>query len=189
MGIELHRPGGLPWVWGATAAEVEADYPCTGLIEGPAVASHRAIDVTADPATTFRWLCQLKQWSYSYSLLGGGGPRRLSPGLDELAVGQQLLVFRLTSYADGVHLTGTIQPELRGRYGEIACTYQVMRKDPGTSRIVVRTEIGTTGPARRLMATALAWADLLMMRKQLRTLKQLAEATAAGSRTGEPGQR
>lgn len=63
----------------------------------------------------------------------------------------------------------------------------MVRKDPGTSRIVVRTEIGTTGPTRRLMATALAWGDLLMMHKQLRTLKQLAEAPAAGSRTGEPG--
>jgi hypothetical protein len=183
MGTELFRPRGLPWVWGATEAEIEADYPCTGLVGGRAVAAHRAIDVAADAATTFRWVCQLKEGSYSYRLLGGGGPERLTPGADELAVGQSLMVFGLTSFAGGVHLTGTVRPDLRGRYGELACTYQVVPKGPAAARIVVRIEIATPNPARRLAAYALAWGDLLMMRKQLGTLKRMAETTTvAGAR-------
>src|ERR1022692_3747457 len=33
----------IPWCWGATAAEADADYPCDGLIARPELRLHRAI--------------------------------------------------------------------------------------------------------------------------------------------------
>ncbi|TDD58155.1 SRPBCC family protein [Kribbella antibiotica] len=166
----------MPWSWGATDQEIAADYPCSGRLSGPVIALHRAIDVAASAEVTFRWLCQLKHGTYSYRLLGGG-PRVLTPGADELALGQQLMIFQLVDFLPGEHLTGEIQPELVSRYGALTCTYAVRPTGDSSCRIVVRIEIAVPTPARRLSALALAWGDLVMMRKQLRVLRQLAESS------------
>lgn len=171
MGNLIERPRGLPWCWQVTDQEVLADYPCTGRLDGPVIAVHRAIDVAAPAGVTFRWLCELKHGTYSYRLLGGGGPSSLTPGADVLAAGQSMLIFTLVDFGYGEQLTGVTRPELLNRYGPIACTYSVRPTGPAASRIVVRTEI-----ARRPGVSLLAWGDLVMMRKQLRTIKQLASS-------------
>ncbi|WP_433018826.1 hypothetical protein [Kribbella sp. CA-294648] len=172
----IERPLGLPWCWGATETEVLADYPCTGRLSGPVIAVHRAVDVAAPAEVTFRWLCQLKHGTYSYRLLGGS-PKVLTAGADDLAVGQEMMIFRLVDFASGEHLTGETSPELLGRYGPITCSYTVRPARDASSRIVVRTEISVQSRARRLKAIMLAWADLAMMSKQLRVLKRLAESS------------
>jgi hypothetical protein len=63
-------------------------------------------------------------------------------------------------------------------------TYAVEPHGPG-SRIVCRLCVAQDGPARWARSRLLAWGDLVMMRKQLRTLKRLAErdqAVASASR-------
>jgi hypothetical protein len=165
--------------WGDTAAERAVPLPCDALVRGDALVLHRAIDVAAPPALTFRWLCQLRVAPYSYDLLDNGGrpsPPTLTPGLDRLAVGQRMCrIFTLASVEPGVQLTS---PRARQAFGDVAITYLVTPTGPDTSRILTRVRSAGLDPLRRRV---LAWGDLIMMRKQLRTFASLAErdATAA----------
>ena len=51
--------------------------------------------------------------------------------------------------------------------------------DGDGSRIVGRLVAGTSGPLSRVRAHALAWGDLVMMRRQFLNFKALAERDAA----------
>ena len=128
------------------------------------------------PETVFRWLCQLKHAPYSYDVIDNfarRSPRELTPGAERLQVGQRFMsIFKLVSYAHDEHIT------LRSR--RTAVTYAVIARDRST-RLLVRVLFeppgGRLGAA--LSARALALGDLAMMRKQLLTLKALAERDAA----------
>ncbi len=128
----------------------------------------------------FRWLRQFKVAPYSYDLLDNGGrrsPRRLTPGVEELAVGQPFLVFQIAAFETGRHLSGIIRPPFDRLFGPLAGTYAVTPRGPHASRLVVKLTMGTDGLQERIRCTALAWGDLIMMRKQLLTVKALAEAS------------
>ena len=78
--------------WGSTAAERAEPFPCDRLLADPDAAMFRAVDVEAPAAVSFRWLCQLRAAPYSYDKLdnlGRRSPQALTPGLDELEVGQR----------------------------------------------------------------------------------------------------
>jgi hypothetical protein len=89
-------------------------------------------------------------------------------------------VFRLVTFEDGHHWTAITTPRGERLFGPVAMTYAA-EPDPAGSRIVCRLAAGTDGPARRARAYALAWGDLVMMRKQLLNLKELAERDAAAT--------
>ncbi len=171
---------GLPLVWGASPAEVARDYPADALIDGPVVAMTRAVTVRAPAETTWRWLCQLAVAPYSYDLvdnLGRRSPRELTPGADDLTVGQKIvMVYTLTDVEAPRQFTGIAPggPDT----GWMAATYAVEpdRHDPGSCRLVCRMVAAAGSPLTRLRAHALAWGDLVMLRKQLLTLKSLAES-------------
>jgi hypothetical protein len=167
--------------WNATAAERSARYPCDDYLPAPTEGWWRAIDVDAPTATTFRWLCQLRIARYSYRLPSRrrAAPRELTPGADELAHGQHFLVFELLDFEPGVHLSGVVRPEFERRFGKLAITYLVTPRSDSGSRMLVKVDLPKTrSRSARLRRYLLACADLVMMRKQLRTLKQLAEATS-----------
>ncbi len=153
--------------WGETAAERALALPCDTLHPGAGTIAHRAIDVTAPVATVFRWLCQLRAAPYSYDLLDNGGrrsPRTLTPGLERLAIGQRFMsLFVLDSFAEDDHITL--------RSARVAVTYAV-RPWSGGTRLLVR--VRATVP--RAIGAPLALGDLVMMRKQLLTLRALAES-------------
>lgn len=168
----------LPGSWQATAEKLAASFPCDRYQHQPYVGYVRAIDVAAPHPVVFRWLCQLKVAPYSYDWINNGrrtSPRQLTPGAEFLAEGQEFLVFKLVEFAPDQHLTGVALPHARRWYGDITCTYQVKPVSEHRTRLVVRLDIPSRGPLTWLRRELLAVTELPMMRKQLRTIKQLAE--------------
>lgn len=166
---------GLPWSWGATDAERLADYPCGALVPEPAHRMIRAVDVAAPADTAFRWLCQLTQAPYSYDLvdnLGRRSPRTLTPGADDLTIGTTfVMIFQVAAVEPGREITGVGRPGPTRRFGPMACTYRVVPVGERTSRLIGRLDLTAKGGP---LGAPVAWGDLVMMRKQLRTLAALA---------------
>ena len=158
--------------WGASVAERRVPLPCNELLPDARTRCDRAISVDAPAAVLFRWLCQLRVAPYSYDLLdnlGRRSPRELTPGVERLEVGQRFMrIFSLASFAPDEHLT------LRAH--GVAVTYAVRGHADRcrlVARVVFKAPGGWLGDA--LVGRALALGDLVMMRKQLLTLKELAE--------------
>lgn len=168
--------------WGARVAERTAPLPCDEMLPDARIRCDRAISVEAPATVLFRWLCQLRIAPYSYDLLdnlGRRSPRELTPGLERLEVGQRFMrIFSLASFASDDHLTL--------RASGVAVTYAV-RARADRSRLVARVLFkapgGRLGDA--LAGRTLALGDLVMMRKQLLTLKELAEHHVMLNETGE----
>jgi len=156
--------------WGVRTSEPAACLPCDALLPDARVRADRAISIAAPPSIVFAWLCQLRAAPYSYDIidnLGRRSPRRRDPELVRLEVGQRFMtMFALRSFADGEQIT----LHARG----VAVTYAVAPEGAG-SRLHVRVLFG--GP--RPLARVLALGDLVMMRKQLLTLRSLSEREAA----------
>ena len=168
----------IPWAWNATPQERAARFPSDDYLDPPVRRLTRAMTIAAPPPAVFRWLCQLKVAPYSYDLIDNRGrrsPRLLTSGADDLRVGQRLLVlFVIDSFDPGEQLTLRLRRRGTGSLAEFAVTYGVT-PHPRGSRLVATV---TVDGARRggLLRYAVAWGDLVMMRRQLRTLAELAGA-------------
>jgi hypothetical protein len=172
--------------WGSSAAERGAAYSCDALIERPDLVLFRAVDVAAPPQLVFHWLCQLRVAPYSYDLIDNRGrrsPRSLTPGLDALAVGQRFMIFRLVSFEQGSSITLDSTSRL---FGRVALTYRISPGSGGASRLIAKVMVAVPpGPLGLVNRHLLPAGDLIMMRKQLRTLKALAERDASETPTVE----
>lgn len=157
--------------WGVRPSERTVSLPCDALCPR-GLQADRAISIDAPPPIVFSWLCQLRVAPYSYDTLdnlGRRSPRDRNPELVHLEVGQRFMtVFALQSFVDGEQIT------LRSK--GIAVTY-VVRPEEAGSRLHVRVLFGGPGLAARVLRLG----DLVMMRKQLLTLKSLAEHEAANT--------
>jgi hypothetical protein len=166
--------------WGTTAAERKRALPCDALMPDADLVLDRAVDVAAPAAMTFRWICQLRVAPYSYDRIDNGGrpsPRALTPGLDQLAVGQSIArIFTLVDFTPGEHLTVRLTTARERRwFGDVVATYTAVPAGPDASRLLLRFRVTGLGPLRR---RALTYGDLVMARKQLRTLAGLAARSA-----------
>ena len=172
----------LATVWGSTTAERSAEFPCDAYHPSADQFLYRAVTVRAPPETVFRWLCQLKVAPYSYDWIDNWGrtsSRTLTAGAEVLERGQVFMrIFELVDFTDNRQLTMLLR---RGAtlFGRIALSYVVDRQPNGETRLIakLRVEHGA-GFVARMRAPFLAWGDWLMMRKQLLTLKRLAEHSA-----------
>ncbi|MBA2774650.1 MAG: hypothetical protein H0U36_11490 [Nocardioidaceae bacterium] len=165
--------------WGTTRAEREATYPCERYATRPYRRYLRAVDVDADLAVLFRWVCQVKVAPYSYDWIDNGGrqsPRQLTPGAEKLAVGQAFIVGTIVEFETGCHITAVGTPKAARIFGPITLTYQVREQGTG-SRLTVALTVSASSLPGRVRRELLGWGDLVMMRKQLLTLKACAEAS------------
>jgi hypothetical protein len=170
--------------WGTSAEERALAYPCDDCVERTDAACWRGVTVHADAATVFRWLCQLRVAPYSYDWidnLGRESPRTLTPGLEQLAVGQRVMrIFELVAFERDRHLTVRTRRFAPGLWPAVAVSYLLRPRAPAETRLLAKLALHTRpGPLPALATRLLAWGDLVMMRKQLLTLKALAEAHAA----------
>lgn len=155
-------------------------FPCDRYLPEAEAAYFRAVNVAAPAEVVFRWLCQLKVASYSYER-GEASPRELTPGLEELAIGQRMMdMFGIVEFEQNRHLTAVVdRPGAMRVYGQIALSYVVLSRSDSHSRLIVKVLISYPKQGIwQLMRWFLPWADLVMMRKQLLTLKTLAERDA-----------
>ena len=82
-------------------------------------------------------------------------------------------IFELVSFEPGVHLTMRLDDRrARAVYGPVGVTYAIR---PGRLIAKLRQERRGDGPLGAARRHALAWGDLVMMRRQLLTLRDLAE--------------
>jgi hypothetical protein len=185
---------GVAHTWGTSAEERALTFPGDRSEDTAWTALFRGVSIAAPAAIVFRWLCQLRAAPYSYDWIdhrGRQSPRTLTPGLEQLAVGQAVMeIFRLESFEEPIHLTLATLAGGRGErlFGLLRCTYWVRAEAPDRARLLVKLLAAPSqGFWSRLGSVALAWGDLVMMRRQLLNLKALAECqarSAASARTG-----
>ena len=174
--------------WGTAPQERQLPFPCDGLIPDAQDSLFRGVTINAPAATVFRWLCQMRVAPYSYDLIDNGGrqsPRELTPGLDNLAIGQDVMtIFRLAEFERDRHLTIRIKPHSSASrtFGDIACSYLIVPTSPNTCRLLVKLIAKyPEGIKGKVMRGLLPWGDLVMMRRQLLTFKELAEGSSRGN--------
>ena len=181
---EVSRRTSVATTWGVTAAEQHRTYPCDALLPSPSRRLLRGIDVAAPSEVVYRWLCQLRVAPYSYDWIDNGGrrsPRTPLPWCWDLEVGQRFArVFTLDSFTADRQLTLRMAPGVGTRlFGDVALSYVLTPVGPGRSRLVAALRLpAPTGRPSALRAWLLAWGDLVMMRRQLRTFARLAGADA-----------
>ncbi len=174
--------------WGVSDVERRGRFPCDARCAGPEAALYRGVDVAAPPALVFRWLCQLRAAPYSYDWLdnlGRRSPPTLTPGLEALARGQAVMtIFELCDFEPDESITLVI-PARNGAarvFGEVWVSYLVRPAPEGGSRLLAKLLVRyPPGLAGAVMRRVLPLGDLVMMRKQLLTLKRLAERDARPS--------
>jgi hypothetical protein len=166
--------------WNVTADERTGPHPADAHV--PAGGEHfvRAVDVDADPAAVYRWLCQIRVAPYSYDLvdnLGRRSPRTLTPGADELAIGQRFQIGPLVAFERGRMIAFVAGPRGARAFGPVAMSYEVVPGRATRSRILACLAFGPAHRPRRAFNAFIGAGDLVMMRRQLLNLRDLAEST------------
>jgi hypothetical protein len=173
--------------WGVSEGETLRSYPCDGFVAAPTVRAWRGVRVEAPADAVWPWVAQVRLGPYSYDWidnLGRRSPRELA-GLPEPEAGDRfttaggLAVGRIVSVDPGKQLTGAIM----GAF----VSYVVVPQERDVTRLLFKVVMRTT----RWAAVPLCIGDLIMARRQLLNLKQLAErhqhqSTAPGSSLMRP---
>lgn len=179
--------------WGTTAAECARPFPCDRAAHLRDQVLWRGITIDAPAACAWRWLCQLRVAPYSYDLIDNFGrrsPQQLSAGLDQLAVGQTImLMFELIDFAAPsvvdtaavAHLTIAVKrwPRFKRLLGDAVISYVVVPVTPTRARLLVKLRMRYPHtPVGSIERVLVPWGDLVMMRRQLLNFKMLAERDA-----------
>jgi hypothetical protein len=167
--------------WGVTDGEVARWYPCDDLVPDPALQAWRGVTVRAAADRVWPWVAQIRLAPYSYDWidnLGRRSPRKLL-GLPEPTAGERFTTAfggraagRILSVEPGVQLTGAIMGAVM--------SYVLVPSTDGTTRLLLKlvTARGRVAARWRVAAQLLCLGDVVMARKQLRTLALLAETGA-----------
>ena len=165
--------------WGTTAEERALPFPCDALVPRSDGACWRGVTVHAAAAAVFRWLCQLKVAPYSYDWIDNWGrqsPRALTPGAEQLRVGERVMIFELVAFETDRHLTLSTRRFASRLFPRVAISYVLRPCGPSETRLLAKLAVETRpGRLGALAMRLLAWGDLVMMRRQLLNLKALAE--------------
>jgi hypothetical protein len=152
-------------------SETLRSYPCDDFAASPTVRAWRGVLVEAPAEAVWPWVAQVRLAPYSYDWIDNCGRR--SPqelvGLPEPRVGDRFTtaggreVGRILSVDSGKELTGAIM----GAF----VSYVLVPQEPDMTRLLFKVVMRTT----RWAALGLCVGDLIMARRQLLNLKQLAE--------------
>ena len=166
--------------WGVSDSETERRYPCDEFVAAPALRAWRGVSVNAPAEALWPWVAQVRAAPYAYDWidnLGRRSPQRLMSlppprvGARFTAAGGRELG-RIVSVDPGKQLTGTIMGAFM--------SYVLVAQDREMTRLLLKVVMRTT----RWAALGLCVGDLIMARRQLLNLKQLAERGKAESAPG-----
>ncbi|WP_433611407.1 polyketide cyclase [Dactylosporangium sp. CA-139114] len=155
-----------------TDSEILRAYPCDDLVVSPTLQAWRGVRVNTPATVVWPWVAQVRLAPYSYDWidnLGRRSPRQLV-GLPEPRVGEAFTTAggrkrgRIVSVEPGKQLTGSIMNAFM--------SYVLVPDEHNTTRLLLKVVMRTN----RVIALGLSVGDLVMARRQLLTLKQLAEA-------------
>ena len=170
--------------WGIRLTEMKAEnWPKTDEYAPiPEESWFRAVSVNAPVETVFRWICQLRLAPYSYDWIDNFGrrsPRHLVDGIDGLRIGQKVMtIFRIHDFLTNHYVTIVLWPPRNFFSSDLRITYRCAQLGEKETRLMIRVQIRYPRHSfRGVVRWLLPWGDLLMMRKQLVTLKRLAERT------------
>ncbi len=130
--------------WGTEPRERRLAFPCDDLISQPDAVCYRGVTIKAPPEIVFRWLCQMRAAPYSYDWIDNFGrqsPRELSPGLDNLAIGQDVMrIFNLAGFEHARHLTIRMKPRSSAAktFGDIVVSYFIVPAGGNSCRVLVK---------------------------------------------------
>ncbi|WP_262285879.1 polyketide cyclase [Micromonospora sp. MA102] len=156
--------------WGVTDSEILRCYPCDDFVVSPRLQAWRGVRVEVPAEVVWPWVAQVRLAPYSYDWidnLGRRSPRELV-GLPEPQVGERFTTAggrelgRIVSVDPGKQVTATIMG---------AFMSYVLVPQEHTTRLLLKVVMQTT----RRVALGLSVGDLIMARRQLLNLKQLAE--------------
>jgi hypothetical protein len=157
--------------WGVSESETLRSYPCDDFVASPTLQAWRGVRVEAPAEAVWPWVAQVRLAPYSYDWIDNRGRRspRDLVGLPEPQSGDRFTAVggrelgRIVSVDPGKQLTGTIM----GAY----MSYVLVPQAHGATRLLLKVVMRTT----RWAALGLSVGDLIMARRQLLNLKQLAE--------------
>jgi hypothetical protein len=174
--------------WGVEPAETALEFPCDRPPESFDADYFRGVTIHAPSVVVFRWLCQLRVAPYSYDWIDNYGrqsPRRLTPGLENLKIGQTVMtIFNLIDFEQDRQLTCRIKPRTSPSrlFGDVVVSYLIVPRSGRECRLIAKVRVSyPKGPMGRLMRAVLPAGDLVMMRRQLLNLKGFAEKEPADS--------
>ncbi|NKE10800.1 MULTISPECIES: hypothetical protein [Kocuria] len=180
-------PQRIPWWWYKTSNTSGTDLT-SGDFSVASSGQHwiRAIDVAAAPDELFAWVTQLRRAPYSYDWIDNFGrhsPQTLDHTLVDVSVGDSVMsIFTVIEVVPGTSMTVAMKggmPTLL--FGPVTVHYRAEPRGAG-SRLVVNLVVPRPpGPLATLRRYALAWGDLIMMRKQVIELKRLTELPTQAS--------
>ena len=157
--------------WGVTDSETVRSYPCDNYVASPSLQAWRGVHVAAPPEAVWPWVVQVRVAPYTYDWIDNRGrrsPRQLL-GLPEPRAGGRFTTAggrelgRVVSVDPGKQLTATIMGAFM--------SYVLVPCDRGTTRLLLKV----VSQVPRWAAPWLSVGDLVMARRQLLNLKQLAE--------------
>ena len=159
--------------WGVTEAETRRHYGCDDFVRSPTLQAWRGVTVHADADAVWARVRQLRIAPYSYDLVDNLGRRspRVLRDVPEPRVGAP---FTRAFGLDQGRVVG-VDPgrELTARIMSAYMSYVVAPQADGT-RLLLKVAAGTPSWLSPLVSLG----DLVMARKQLLTLKALAEGDA-----------
>ena len=156
--------------WNVTDDETRRRFACDDLVASPALRAWRGVTVAAPVERVWPWLTQIRAAPYSYDWidnLGRRSPRTLLD-LPEPVVGDHFIACGGRPMGRVMH----VDPG-RGFTGEIAgatMSYELLPQGDST-RLLLKLVMARG----RVIAPLVCVGDLVMARRQLLTLKRLAE--------------
>ena len=157
--------------WGVSESDTLRTYPCDGFVTAPTMQAWRGVLVGAPAKALWPWVAQVRLAPYSYDWIDNRGrrsPRHLV-GLPEPRVGDRFTtaggrqVGRIVSVDPGRQITGTIMGAFM--------SYVLVPHGHNATRLLLKIVTRTS----RWTVLGLCLGDLIMTRRQLLNLKQLAE--------------